>query len=115
MIQSGSVQLELLGQLVAHRLLAFDAVRLLERRDVVPAERLAALGGDPAGVGDQPVDERDLGAVELALADERRLHVARHEDVRLEAGARRVGGHRVAGVAGGRHRQRPWRRGRTRA
>ena len=54
MIQSGSRQSELLGELVAHRLLAFDAVRLFQRRHVVPAERLAALGGYAAGVGIRP-------------------------------------------------------------
>ena len=64
------------------------------------------LGGDAAGVGDQAVDERDVGAVQLALADERRLHVARQEDLRLEAGRGRVGGQRVAGVAGRRDRER---------
>ena len=85
----GQRPVELLRQLVAHRLLAFDAVRLLERRHVVPAAGLAELGGHLAGVGDQAVDERDLRAVQLALADERRLHVARHEDVRFNARALR--------------------------
>ena len=33
----GQLPAEVLGELVAHRLLALDAVRLLERRDVVPA------------------------------------------------------------------------------
>ena len=42
----GELPIELLAELVGHRLLAFDAIRLLQRRDVVPAERLALLGGD---------------------------------------------------------------------
>ena len=67
---------------------------------------LARLGGDAAGVGDQAVDERDVRAVQLALADEGDLHVLRHEDLGLEAGRRGIGRHRVGGVAGGRHRQR---------
>ena len=106
MIQSGYSQSELFRQLVAHRLLALDAIRLLQRRDVVPAERLAALRGDAAGVGDQPVDERHLRAVQLRFRDERRLHVFRHEDLRGNAGAGRIGRHRVRGVARRRHRQR---------
>ena len=68
-------------------------------------ERLAAFRRDAAGVGDQAVHERDVRAVQLAFLDERPLHVARHEDHGLEARARRVRGHGVAGVAGGRHRQ----------
>ena len=38
----GLLPVHLLGELVGHRLLAFDAVRLLQRRHVVPAERPAA-------------------------------------------------------------------------
>ena len=53
----------------------------------------------------EAVDERDGGAVQLALADERDLDVLRHEDPGLEAGRRRVRGHGVGGVAGGRHRE----------
>ena len=106
MIQSGSDQPELLGDLVAHRLLAFDAVRLLERRHVVPAERPPLFRGDAPGVGDQPVDERDVGTVELALADEGDLHVLRHEDLRRDAGRGAVGRDGVGGVARRRHRER---------
>ena len=43
---------------------------------------LPRLGGDAARVGDQSVDQRDVRAVQLALADERDLHVLRHEDLR---------------------------------
>ena len=57
------------------------------------------LGRDPAGVGDQAVDERHVRAVQLALADERHLDVLRHEDLRLQPGGRGVGRQRVGGVA----------------
>ena len=54
----GPAPVHLLGELVGHRLLAFDAVRLLERRHVVPARAARPFRGDPAGIGDQPVDQR---------------------------------------------------------
>ena len=85
----GPLPVHLLGELVGHRLLAFDAVRLLQRRHVVPAERPAVFGGDAAGVGDQAVDQRDVGAVQPALVDERPLGVPRDEDLAREPGARR--------------------------
>ena len=46
-------------------------------------------------------------AVQLALEDERPLHVAGHEDLGLEAGARGIGRHRIAGVSRRGHRQDP--------
>ena len=39
----GQFPIELLGQFEPHRLLAFDAIRLLERRDIKPALHLLAL------------------------------------------------------------------------
>ena len=66
----------------------------------------AVLGGDAAGVGDQAVDQRDVGAVEPALVDERPLGVLRDEDLAGEAGGGGVGGGGVAGVAGRRQRDR---------
>ena len=106
MIQSGSVPRELLGQLVAHRLLALDAVRLLQRRDVVPAVQLGLLAGHPAGVGDEAVHQRDAGAVEAAFVEEGLLGVARQEDLAADAGGGGVGRGGVAGVAGRRQRDR---------
>ena len=64
---------------------------------------LPRLGGDASGVGDQAVDERDVGAVQLALADERDLDVLRHEDLAPRCRPRR------------RRRPSRWRRCRRRA
>ena len=94
----------LLGELVGHRLLAFDAIRLFQRRHVIPAERPAFFRRHPAGIGDQPVDQRDVRAVEAAFVDERPLRVLRDEDFAGESGSGRVGGGGVAGIAGGRQR-----------
>ena len=47
----GERPVELFAELVGHRLLALDPIRLLQRRDIVPAERLAALAAmRPASV-----------------------------------------------------------------
>ena len=101
----GQPPIELLGQLQAHRLLAFDPVRLLERRDVEPAQPLLAFAHDLAAVGDQPRHQKRLGAGQVAfvLVDGRR--VVGHEDEGLDAGPRGVGRHRPAGVAGRGNRQ----------
>ncbi len=50
------VPAELLGKLEAHGLLALDAIRLLERRGVEPADFRRALGDDLAAIIDQAVD-----------------------------------------------------------
>ena len=96
----GQLPAHLLGHLVAHGLLAFDAVRLLERADVEPALVRAALGHHAAAVADQAVDQRDVRAVRLALDVVRLRHVARHEDVGFDAGRRGIRRHRAGGVAG---------------
>ena len=44
-------------------------------------------------------NQRDVGAIELALADEWHLDVPRHEHPGREPGGRRVGGHGRRGVA----------------
>ena len=63
----GQRALHLLPQLVAHRLLALDAVRLLQRGDLEPPV-LRRLGGDErAAVGDQPVDQPHVGAAGPAI------------------------------------------------
>ena len=60
---------ELLRDLVAHRLLALDAVGLLERRDLlVPLALLDRRLHQRPGVVDQAVDEIELGARRDALA-----------------------------------------------
>ena len=55
----GHLPAELLGELEPHRLLALDPVRLLERRDVEPADLGLALADDLAAVVDQAVDAVD--------------------------------------------------------
>ena len=52
-----------------------------------------ALGDDAAAVADQPVDQRDVRAVGLALDVVGLRHIARHEDVGFDAGRGGVGRH----------------------
>ena len=94
---------QLLRQLDAHRLLALDAVGLLEGRAVEPAARAGAAGDDRAAVGDGAVDPIEPGAAQADLADHGRRRVVGTEHHRLDAGAAAVGGERGAGVAVGRH------------
>ena len=98
----GQGPVELFGELVAHRLFALGAARLAEGRDLVPPARLGGLGGHAPGIGDQPVDQRDVGAIQAALVDERLLGVLRDEDFALHARCRGVGRRGVAGISGGR-------------
>jgi hypothetical protein len=93
---------QLLDDLHAHRLLALDAVRLLECRGVEPAVG-DGLAGDPSGVADQTVHYVQTSAGQHALhaCDGRRL--LRHHDQRRHAGAGRVGGPRGARVSVGGH------------
>src|SRR5580704_18973759 len=58
---------ELLGELQAHRFLAFDAIRLLQGRDVEPADFLFALADDLAAIVDQAIDAIDCGALDADL------------------------------------------------
>ena len=67
------------------------------------------------GVGDQAVDQRDVGAVQAAFVDEGLLGVLRDEHLARESGRRGIGGGRVAGVAGGRQRDGVRRRAPSRA
>ena len=96
---------ELLRELDAHRLLALDPVRLLERRDVEPAHALAALRHAPAAVVDEAVDERDVGTRERDLAHVDLGRVGGQKTKRLDAGARGVGRQRCARIAVRRHRE----------
>ncbi len=54
---------ELLDELVAHGLFAFDAEGLFEGGDVEPAFAFCAFGDDAAAVRDEAVDESDMRAV----------------------------------------------------
>src|SRR5262249_11271663 len=51
----------LLGEFIAHRLLAFDAVGLFERADIEPALGFAPGVDDLGAVADEAVDECDFG------------------------------------------------------
>ena len=61
-----------------------------------------ALGDDAPAIGDQSIDQRDVGAVGDGFDIVREGHVARHEDVRFDTGRGGVGGKRAGGIAGGR-------------
>ena len=95
---------ELFGEFEPHRLLAFDAVGLLQRGGVEPADLGLAFGDDLAAIVDQPVDAIDGGALQRDLADVHLGRVLRAEDRRLDAAAAGIGGERRAGIAVGRHR-----------
>ena len=60
----------------------------------------SALGHDLAAIADQPIHQRDVGAVGFALQVIRLRHVARHENMRFDAGRGRIGGERAGGVSG---------------
>ena len=98
--------LELLRQLVSHRLLAFDAVRLLQGRHLEPPVLRRVLRDEGAAVGDQAVDEVHVGAEGAALEDDRPRRVGRHRDHAPQAGLCRVGGGRASRIARGRQRDR---------
>src|SRR4029079_1775765 len=81
---------ELLSELEPHRFLAFDAIRLLERRGVEPADFRLTLADNFSAVVDQAVDAIDPRALQRDLADVYLRRVFRAEDRGLDAGARRV-------------------------
>ena len=91
----------LLGNLVAHGLLALSAVRLLEGREGEHAELSGELAGLLAGLADQSVHqmERASGVSDLFLVGVE--GVLGHEYVGVHAGPRGVGGPRAARVSGG--------------
>src|SRR5665213_3260010 len=91
---------ELLGDLVAHRLLPLDPERLLEARDIEPAFCLLALVDHFRAVADQSVDEGYVCTILLALHAICDWDVLRHEDVRFQAASRAVRRERARRVAG---------------
>src|SRR5207249_7231205 len=68
--------IELLGEFVPHGFLALDAVRLFERREAKPAVCVTPCCDASPGVGNQPVHQLNMGAVNLALDDTRTWHIA---------------------------------------
>ncbi len=101
---------ELLDELVAHGLFAFDAEGLFEGGDVEPDLLGGGVGfalgldvfADHAGaVGDEAVDHGDVGSVDDALDVVGEGDVLGHEDVGLDIGGGGVGGEGSGGVACG--------------
>ena len=88
----------MLGQFVAERLLALDAIRLFERGHVEPAFSSFAPGDLSAAIGDETVDEINMRSELTAFDDVRARSVAGHENMRLETGSGGVGCERPAGV-----------------
>ena len=66
---------ELLHQLVPHRLLPFHPVRLLERGEVEPTVLLHPLAHHLAAVADQAVEQLEVGAEGRDLLEDRRRSV----------------------------------------
>ena len=90
---------KLLGDLIAHRLLALDAIRLAQCADVEPAVRGHALAHLDAAVVDQPIDQGDVRPQFAAFDLEEAGHVLRHIDVGGQTGGGGIGAHGAGGVA----------------
>src|SRR5213083_2384296 len=88
-----------LGLLEPHRLLALEAVRLLERREIEPADLRRDLRDDLAGRRDRALDGEDLGARDRGLRDRRGRRAAWHDHRARQPAARGVHGGGAAGVA----------------
>ena len=91
---------ELFDELVAHGLFAFDPEGFLEGGDVEPSFGLLALVDNAGAVGDEAIDERDLGAVGDAFHVVGNGDVLGHEDMGLNASGSGVGGERSCSVSG---------------
>src|SRR2546422_3703355 len=65
----GHPPVEVGGELETDRLLTLEAVRLLERRQVEPAELGRDLRGDPPRGQDRALEGEDVGAGDLRLGD----------------------------------------------
>src|SRR5947209_2023213 len=59
--------MELLRDLIAHRLLALNAVRLFERRGVIPLMFLDGTSNNGTGIVDQTVDQEESGSADCTL------------------------------------------------
>ena len=114
----GQLPAELLGELDAHRLLAFDAIRLAQRRDVEVAALRREGARLLAGVADVALHELQIGAERANRVENRLGRGLRRVDAHRHARGRAVRGERRAGVAGRRHdetRTRPSPRARVTA
>src|SRR5262249_30652573 len=101
----GNLPAELLDDLDAHRLLALDAIGLAAGAGVQPAVTGRRFGEDPEDVADGAVHAVDVGAVDPAALTAELGRVDGQRRVDLDAGARAVGGPRVAAAAHGRLRE----------
>src|SRR5262249_31061217 len=93
--------IELLRQFQPHRLLPFNAIRLLESRDIEPAFLRLALADDAAAIRDEAIDQKCFRSSEEAFLLVDAGGVVGHEDEGLQAGARGVGRHSPARVSRG--------------
>jgi len=98
-----NVPFELLDQLEAQRLLAFDAIGFFQRRSVVESVFGHRFADDRAGVTDKPVDQPNVRARGDALEPVDRRRALRHDHVCFDSSARTVSSPRSAGVSIGGH------------
>src|SRR5213594_3354870 len=98
---------ELLGYLITHGLLPFNAEGFLQRGDIKPAFLLFALGDDPCAVADQAVHKRDPSAVAFAFHSVRLGHIFRHENVCFDPSSSCVSSQGAGCVSGGWNSQFP--------
>ena len=76
----GQAPAELFGEFEAHRLFAFHAVRLFQRRHVEPAHFPGTVGDDFAAVPNQAVDSPRIGTVKSDFAGRDLRRVGGRED-----------------------------------
>src|SRR6185436_5023208 len=101
----GEAPPELLGELDAHRFLAFDPVRLPQRRDVkCPALGSKLAGGFPA-VPDVTVHQDEISPKGPDLLENRGRGRPRGEYVNRNTSAARIGGKRYPGIPGSGYRE----------
>src|SRR6185437_2446028 len=96
---------KLFDDLIAHRLLAFEPIGLLQCRDVKPVFLLFTFTYDAGTVADQSWYEVDLCSIALAFDSSAEGHVLRHEDVSFDARSGRIGREGAGCVSCGRNRQ----------
>ena len=81
---------KLLPQFVAHRFLPFHAIRLFQRRDVVPSFAVFVLRHVFSAIRNQAVQLDHLRAKRSALHHVRRRRIRRHHDHRSHPSRRRI-------------------------
>src|SRR5205814_8532953 len=90
-----------LEKLVTHRLLTFDAVRLLECRQVEPAVRAHTFRDARTCIRDETTNQLEVCAERARFLDDWLWRVARDDDVRDQACRRCVRRRRRARIASG--------------